>query len=458
MTTTGRATFVGAVEPAENRPQSIAIVLAKQLSLVSGTPVGALGITLAEGVAASAEFAKRLFAVGEIIADQERAALAGDEPGRQTRLRESITLSEQTSNRQLDNLREVGVGIRVPLEDEFVNALRFHEFLRKDGGPEPALTFQEDDAQPPVLWDMFCEGRLTDPLDWRAFWGFRVPISHWRLGSRTARVTLRSGLFAATNEELCYAGSEVDHIATKLQLGARRRTMADYFREYVRRELGDQQMPSADIDAWLAPGTKRWLSQYLDERCPPGQDPPRWKRRKIVEMFTGADFVFDVLHFACHAAPENTAFLSELQFKVGGEGVVLPAGLISSDMPIKLENASSPGPLVFLNACSTAEPGPGFQQAGFPKAWIRDRGAVAVLGTVCPVPDYFAHVFALKFYENLFGLASEAPAAPSATLGAAFLATRRYFMEHHRNPLGLAYVLYADKDARLATYTTAGAA
>ena len=457
MTTTGHATFVGAVEPADNRPQSIAVVLARGMNLVSSTPVSALGITLAEGVAASAEFAKRLFAIGNIVAEQERLAQDGDEAGRPARLRESITLSEQTSRRHLDKLREVGVGIRTPLEDEFVNVLKFHQFLRADGGPEPALTFQEDDAQPPVLWDMFCEGRLTDPLDWRSFWGFRVPISHWRLGSRTARVTLRSGFFAATNEELCYAGSEVDHVATKLQLGTRRRTMADYFRDYVRRELNDQQMQPAEIDAWLAPEAKRWLFQYLDERCPAGQDPSSWKRRKIVEMFTGTDFVFDILHFACHAAPDNTAFLSELQLKVGGEGLALPATLISSDMRVKLENAASPGPLVFLNACSTAEPGPGFQQAGFPKAWIRDRGAVAVLGTVCPVPDYFAHVFALKFYENLFGLASEAPAAPSTTLGAAFLATRRYFMEQHRNPLGLAYILYADKDARLATYT-AGAA
>jgi hypothetical protein len=85
---------------------------------------------------------------------------------------------------------------------------------------------------------------------------------------------------------------------------------------------------------------------------------------------------------------------------------------------------------------------------GFPDKWISTRGAMAVIATLCPVPDLFAYAFARKFYNTLFNFKPD-PKAPvrERYLAEALLETRRYFMDEYRNPLGLAYVLYAVKDA-----------
>ncbi len=102
---------------------------------------------------------------------------------------------------------------------------------------------------------------------------------------------------------------------------------------------------------------------------------------------------------------------------------------------------NAPGRLVFLNACGTGRRGDGYEPPGQPDLWITYRGALAVVVTLCPVPDAFAAAFARKFYETLFG--------GTPNVAEAFLAARRYFMEAHNNPLGLAYVLYAHPGAHV---------
>jgi hypothetical protein len=107
---------------------------------------------------------------------------------------------------------------------------------------------------------------------------------------------------------------------------------------------------------------------------------------------------------------------------------------------------------VFLNACSTSKQSASYEPPGFPNQWIHGQGALAVMATLCPVPDYFAHTFARKFYDVLLGALAKPDAPGSARnryVAEALLQTRRYFMETYNNPLGLAYVLYAYKGAHV---------
>jgi hypothetical protein len=103
---------------------------------------------------------------------------------------------------------------------------------------------------------------------------------------------------------------------------------------------------------------------------------------------------------------------------------------------------------VFLNACGTGQPNPSGEPPGFPGIWI-GYGAVAVIATLCRMPDHFAQAFAVKFYEFLFPGEGEPGAGRPRYLAEALLATRRYFMKEYNNPLGLAYVLYARKDVHV---------
>src|SRR4029453_8357347 len=107
------------------------------------------------------------------------------------------------------------------------------------------------------------------------------------------------------------------------------------------------------------------------------------------------------------------------------------------------------GPMVFLNACGTGEQSDSYEPPGFPAQWIGNLSALAVVATLCPVPDYFAHAFALKFYDFLFQATLNSNALENNRnryVSEALLATRRHFMqEPYNNPLGLAYVLYAFK-------------
>jgi hypothetical protein len=129
--------------------------------------------------------------------------------------------------------------------------------------------------------------------------------------------------------------------------------------------------------------------------------------------------------------------------------------VLVTKMKPKKTSHDDPGSLVFLNACGTAQTLTTYESPSFPVKWIKDQRALAVIATLCPVPDYFAHAFALKFYEILFATEETTSANTTASISAnqyiatALLETRRYFMEKYNNPLGLAYIIYAIKDAHI---------
>jgi hypothetical protein len=94
-------------------------------------------------------------------------------------------------------------------------------------------------------------------------------------------------------------------------------------------------------------------------------------------------------------------------------------------------------PIVFLNMCHSAQINPGLS-GGF-VGYFLQRGACAVIGTECPIPPFFAEVFALEMFRGL---------AEGKTLGQSVYTARRIFKDQ-ANPLALAYSVYGCADSQI---------
>ncbi len=420
------------------------LVWIQESRAVVGMEPAKLGCQRDRGLRASRAFAQELNRLSHIVADKEPQ---GSED--QERLQDSLRLSKEISVRALLELRRIGAGLRADLSDEMVGKFRFNDFLKEQDQEGPALTFLEE-QNAPIQWEMMYEGQQVNLPEWKHFWGFQVPITHWVQKSRTDEIRLRTGLFSAIHEDLGFAGREVAQLTEKR--GLPHRTLNDAFRELVDHEVqnkmqGDQNKVAA---WWQACQTGPWLRLFINELVAdatlPDIEADSWKRKSLVQILNSG-LRCDMIHFACHCkASEKTEFLSRLDMKVAGELICLDVSLMASDLRRELGSAHDPGSLVFLNACGTGRQSASHEPPGFPEKWINNQGALAVVATLCPVPDYFAHAFALKFYEILLA-GVENPQDPGLTrhrfVAEALMATRRHFMEKYDNPLGLAYVLYA---------------
>ena len=96
-------------------------------------------------------------------------------------------------------------------------------------------------------------------------------------------------------------------------------------------------------------------------------------------------------------------------------------------------------PLVFINACESAELSPLFYRGFMP--YFTQRGARGLIGTECEIPALFAKQWARRFFEEFL--------AGGRSLGQVMLDLRREFYYRHNNLLGLAYALYCDADTRI---------
>lgn len=95
-------------------------------------------------------------------------------------------------------------------------------------------------------------------------------------------------------------------------------------------------------------------------------------------------------------------------------------------------------PLVFLNACESAQLSPLLYDGFMP--YFTGKGARGMIGTECEVPARFAAEWARRFFDKF--LAGE-------PVGQIFLDLRQQFFRDHHNILGLLYALYCDGDTRI---------
>jgi hypothetical protein len=398
-----------------------------------------LGLAPEQAQAAQVRFAARLAAlVGEVMACRNllpQDAAASTPSGRPGGLDPSL------AEKFLEDLRDLGAGLWGALSGDFIARARDCGLPAAAEACPPALAFFEQQA--PILWEMIYEGKRAQDLDWRRFWGFRYPITHWvvrrGLPHPPAQVLVRNGLFSAVSEDLGCAGAEVTALVERLEQQVRG-LGHDNLSRALRQRVCRERTGGVDGAEWFR-GHLAGKSQ-LEQK--------RWKDRALVEILTEARSRYELFHFACHGDADRLSELyTRLVMKVAGEALLLDVGLLLSDLAEAGGLGPGPRPLVFLNACSTSQPSPAGEPPGFPEAWIK-CGAAAVIATLCPVPDRFAHAFAEAFYENLFrGGQAPGQAVSCGDLAEALLTTRCQFMDRDHNPLGLAYVLYARKGTRV---------
>jgi hypothetical protein len=428
-------------EPAR-RPLLI-VEMTPELALVGNAPAP-LGLQPDAALRAGREFARLLDGLACAVAAGPKREIDCVAPGAAADTDdEGLRLSRAEGRTLFRALRKLGGPLRAELAPAFVEQLRHNGLLDGEDLTPRALTFQQSETRAPVLWEMLYEheGEQTGADDWRRFWGFRFPLTHWLHLTRTEEIRLRHGLFAAVAEDLAFAGREAEALAGRLRRGGLAcASLAAALRRRVAEELG------GDAEAALGELGPGWLRGFLDRSRPDAADRDEWKEEALARIFNDADFRYDLLHFACHCRPGAASeFLSRLELQVAGESVALDVAQLHMTLKRKKPfTAHEPGPLVFLNACGAAGQSPSHEPPGFPRLWVHNRGALAVVATLCPVPDRFAHAFARRFYEALFRAEARPP-----LLAEALLETRRHFLETYNNPLGLAYVLYAMQGARV---------
>ena len=145
-----------------------------------------------------------------------------------------------------------------------------------------------------------------------------------------------------------------------------------------------------------------------------------------------------ILYFYCHGVSQDideTGGVDASTLILSGNDKLTIKDL-SIDAPIvdRLLNE----PLVFINACESAELSP-LVFDGFVPYFVA-KGARGVIGTECKVPAKFAVEWARRFFDRF--LKGEA-------LGEIFLALRQEFFNDEHNLLGLLYALYVDCDTRI---------
>jgi hypothetical protein len=390
-----------------------------------------LGPSLEEHAATlGAEFAEKLDELARRLTGGRREVEAEEPPPPPEPGADPLKLSPEVCEEYLEALRELGASLRGYVSDDLMKKAHSCGFPAEREEDEKVLTFYEYKA--PILWEMMYEGTAAEKVNWRHFWGFRAPITHWLIGQLPPadEICVQQGVFSAFSENLASAELEVTALAERLErhvTGLSHGRLAHALRERAK-----------------APEGAEWFHCFLKDKPPAERE--RWKKLALIEIFNGARSRYELIHFACHCTPGQRSDLhSSLVMRIAGESLALKVLLMAAKDMQQTGGGGQPGPLVFLNACGTARPDEKGKPPGFPEVWLR-FGAAAVIATLCPIPDQFAHAFADVFYKFLFERPGHAGGDRLRCVAEALLQTRRHFMEHYNNPLGLAYVLYAHTD------------
>jgi hypothetical protein len=119
----------------------------------------------------------------------------------------------------------------------------------------------------------------------------------------------------------------------------------------------------------------------------------------------------------------------------------LSLGDLNLDAPTTVQMRGNP--LVFINACESAQMSPLFYDGFVP--YFMAKGARGVIGTECKTPAIFAAEWAQRFFTRFLD---------GESLGDLFLALRREFLEKNGNPLGLLYAVHCDGDTQISPALT----
>jgi hypothetical protein len=164
----------------------------------------------------------------------------------------------------------------------------------------------------------------------------------------------------------------------------------------------------------------------------------RRKREEVTQALADTATPDNILYFYCHAISKSLAEgggPDDSTLVLSGKGH-LKLGDLYLEAP--LDSALPGAPLVFINACESAELSPLFYDGFVP--YFMAKGARGVIGTECETPALFAAEWAKRFFKQFLS---------GRSLGQVFLDLRREFYSQHNNLMGLLYALYCDGDTQI---------
>ena len=141
----------------------------------------------------------------------------------------------------------------------------------------------------------------------------------------------------------------------------------------------------------------------------------------------------DILYFYCHA--ESYDLMEKDKGGPDQSQLIMTNHKALTLRKLSRNKSSLSGqPLVFINACESAEMSPQFYDGFVP--YFMNKGARGVIGTECETPALFAEEWANRFFRRFLG--------GNQNLGDIFLEMRREFYYDQNNVMGLLYALYVD--------------
>jgi CHAT domain len=277
--------------------------------------------------------------------------------------------------------------------------------------------------EPHIPWELikpFRNDPVTGEFVEGEFWGQSYALTHWLRGRPPAPRFSFNRIFAlAPGAGAVPSGEPV-----------KTRDMAP-LAPLIASEAG--QAP--ELSAWLPISSDEELAvlrlleasgsrvQLLPARC-----------YEILNAFEQGDF--DLLHLAAHGefTGSSTADASSVQMEDGA----FRTSDLSPRMSTALRRAA---PLIFFNSCQSGRVGFSLTRLGSWGAEFVRLGCGGFVGTLWPVTDRAASVFAQAFYRSMF---------EGRSIGEAMLRARKQVRESYPNdPTWLAYSCFADPLARI---------
>ena len=246
-------------------------------------------------------------------------------------------------------------------------------------------------------WAMLYDGESPDNVDPKGLWGFKHVIEYTPEFSQPSPVSFDPNIAAGDTLDIGF----VCNNAIDTQFG---RPILAGQREFL------NGLPGVSVRDY--PSVTDLIALLLDEQAPP-----------LIYMYCHA-----VSKFPNEDGGVDDSTLGLTDGKISLRELKLKA---STRRPI-LQRA----PLIYLNACQSAELSPYLYDGLVP--YLIARGARGVLGTEADTPALFAAEFAREFLKRF--IAGEKP------LGELLLDLRSEYLEQKHNVLGLVYALYSSGD------------
>ena len=338
-----------------------------------------------------------------------------DETGRRV-FQEELDIPERDQRLALAELAQTGASLFRQLffgPGSARDSQHVGQFLRQTlsaDGPPMTLQIVGDGA--PVPWGLVYLGptRTGAPLNWNAFLGLRHVIEHLPL-----------------QNELAVHASTIASDAPRLAL-------AVFMNKSIDAQMNDR----------FVARQKQFFESLADERHRLQLQFGR-NEDELTQTMTADDSTAQIVYIFCHASSAGLADAG------GAEAAAL---YLDGDVAITLRKLKQQSddmgllggkPLVFINACESAQLSPTFYDGFVP--FLMSRGARGVIGTECRTPARFAEAWAQRFFPRFLD---------GEPLGQLFLGLRREFMCQHGNPLGLLYAVHCDGDTAIAPAARVG--